>query len=190
MPLPATDERELIHTRTMDITAYLREDGLMDVEGRIIDVKPFEHQMTDGMRKAGEPVHDLSIRITLDKALNVTDAVASMDYTAHGLCPQAAPNFSNIVGLQLGPGWNKKIKAAMSPGLGCTHIIEMLAQMASGAYQAMWSRKMREQVEIPSPEERSMDAGMLNSCYPYRQNSPWIKEHYPREYIASDAQVD
>ena len=85
MPLPTTDERELIHTRTMDITAYLREDGLMDVEGRIIDVKPFEHQMTDGMRKAGEPVHDLSIRITLDKALNVTDAVASMDYSAISL---------------------------------------------------------------------------------------------------------
>lgn len=141
MPLPVAEDREHIHTRTIAITAYRRKDGLMDVDGRITDVKPFEHQMMDGRREPGEPVHDLSIRITLDDEFNVTDAIASMDQGAHDLCPRAAPNFANIIGLQIGPGWNKKVKAAMSPGLGCTHIIEMLAQMASGAMQAKWSRK-------------------------------------------------
>ena len=172
MPLPATGQREHIHTRTLTINAYRRNDGLMDVEGRITDVKPFEHHMMDGIRKAGEPVHDLSIRITLDNTLTVTDAIASMDYTAHELCSQAAPNFENIVGLKIGPGWNKLVKSAMSPGLGCTHIIEMLAQMASGARQAMWSRKRDEPLDIAPVQEREMDAGMLNTCYPYRENSP------------------
>jgi hypothetical protein len=132
-------------------------------------------------------VHDLSIRITLDDSLTVTDAVASMDYTAHPLCPQAAPNFRNIVGLKIEAGWNKKIRAAMSPGLGCTHIIEMLAQMASGAKQAMWSRKAGEAIEMPPAQEREMEQSMLNSCYPYRQDSPWVKKNFPRNFIASDA---
>ena len=186
MPLPATEEREHIHTRTIVINAFRRQDGLLDVEGRITDIKPFEHHMRDGIRKAGEPVHDLSIRITLDNALTVTDAVASMDYTAHDLCPQAAPNFSNIVGLQIGPGWNKKIKGAMSPGLGCTHIIEMLAQMATGAKQALWARKAGDPVETPPAQEQTMDHEMLNTCYPYRASSPWIRDNYPDSYIATD----
>jgi len=183
VPLPLLEDREHIHTRTITINAFRRKDGLMDVEGCLIDVKPFAHQLMDTSREAGEPVHNLSIRITLDNSLTVKDAVASMDRGAHDMCPQAEPNFSNIIGLQIGPGWNKKIKSAMSPGLGCTHIIEMLAQMASGAMQASWSRKPGEKDDRPAAEEREMDTGMLNSCYPYRQNSPWVKEYFPNSYI-------
>ena len=76
MPLPATAQREHIHTRTLVINAYRRSDGLMDVEGQITDIKPFRHQMMDGFIEAGEPVHVLSIRITLDDSLAVRDAVA------------------------------------------------------------------------------------------------------------------
>lgn len=186
MPLPAVENREHIHTRTIEINAFRRDDGLMDVEGRIVDVKPFAHQMMDSAREAGEPVHDLSIRITLDDELTVKDAVASMDQGAHSMCPGAEPNFVNIIGLQIGPGWNKKIKAAMSPGKGCTHIIEMLAQMASGAMQAKWSRRPGEKIETPPASERRMDTGMLNSCYPYRESSPLVKEFFPSDYKAAD----
>jgi DUF2889 family protein len=186
VPLPVKEDREHIHTRTIAINAYRLKDGMMDVEGRITDVKPFDHQMMDSFRKKGEPVHDLSIRITLDDDLKVVAAVASMDQGAHDLCPRAEPNFKNIVGLQIGPGWNKKVKAAMSPGLGCTHIIEMLAQMASGAMQANWSRRAGEKHDMPDPKDREMSFGMINSCYPYRENSPWIKENFPRHYKASE----
>ena len=97
MPLPKPDEnREHIHTRTITITAYRRGDGMMDVEGTITDVKPFEHQMMDAKRLAGEPVHDLSIRITLDDSLTVVKSVASMDQGAHALCPRAAPKGSAV----------------------------------------------------------------------------------------------
>lgn len=188
MPLPETKQREHVHTRTITINAFQRDDGLLDVEGRLTDIKPFDHQMMDCLRNAGDPVHDLSIRITLDDTLTVTDAVASMDSTAHDLCSMATPNFKNIIGLQVVAGWNKKVKAAMSPGLGCTHIIEMLAQMASGAKQATWSRKPGESFETPPPEERDIAFGMVNSCYPYRENSPWIKENFPNSYIATDKQ--
>lgn len=190
MPLPVTEDREHIHTRTIAINAYMRKDGQMDIEGRITDIKPFDHQMMDSFRKAGDPIHDLSIRITLDGEFTVTDAVASMDQGAHGLCPRAAPNFRNIIGLQIGPGWNKKVKVAMSPSLGCTHIIEMLAQMASATMQAKWSRKRGEEFEMPTPEDREMQFGMLNSCYPYRESSPWIKENFPKSYRAADPEEE
>jgi hypothetical protein len=49
--------------------------------------------------------------------------------------------------------------------------------------QASWSRKPGEQLDIPPPEERQMQPDMLNACYPYQQSSPWVKEHFPNEYI-------
>jgi hypothetical protein len=183
LPLSASENREHIHTRTITMQAFRRDDGLMDVEGHLTDVKPFEHQMMDGFRRAGEPVHDLYLRISLDDSFVVTEVEASMDRGAHDLCPGAEPNFARLIGLQIGPGWNKKIKAAMSPGLGCTHIIEMLAQMATAAMQASWSRKPGEKIEMPPAAERKMESRMLNACYPYRESSPWVKEHFPNAYI-------
>ena len=183
MPLPEIDNREHIHTRTITMKAFRRDDGLLDVEGHLTDVKPFAHQMMDSVRAAGEPVHDLSLRISLDDSFAVVEVEACMDQGAHDLCPGAEPNFERLLGLQVGPGWNKKVKAAMSPGRGCTHIIEMLAQMATVAMQASWSLKVGEPLEIPPPEERTMQSSMLNACYPYHESSPWVKQHFPNAYV-------
>ena len=183
MPLPVLDNREHVHTRTITMKAFRRDDGLLDVEGHLTDVKPFAHQMMDSFRAAGEPVHDLSLRISLDDTFAVVDVEACMDQGAHDLCPGAEPNFARLLGLQVGPGWNKKVKAAMSPGRGCTHIIEMLAQMATVAMQASWSAKLGEPLDIPPPEERNIQSSMLNACYPYHESSPWIKQHFPNAYI-------
>jgi hypothetical protein len=183
LPLPVSENREHLHTRTITMQAFRRDDGLMDVEGHLTDIKPFEHQMMDGFRRAGEPVHDLSLRIALDDKFIVVEAEACMDQGAHDICSGAEPNFSRLIGLQIGPGWNKKVKAAMSPGRGCTHIIEMLAQMATAAMQASWSRKPGEKIEMPPPEERQMESRMLNACYPYHESSPWVEEHFPNAYI-------
>ncbi len=183
MPLPVLDNRELIHTRTITMKAFRRNDGLLEVEGHLTDVKPFAHQMMDSVRAAGEPVHDLSLRISLDDSATVVDVEACMDQGAHDICPGAEPNFIRLLGLQVGPGWNKNVKAAMSPGRGCTHIIEMLAQMATVALQASWASKAGEPLEMPPPEQRKMQSSMLNACYPYHESSPWVKQHFPNAYI-------
>ncbi len=190
MPLPVADAREHIHTRTITMRAYRRSDGLLDVEGHLTDVKPFPHQLMDGTREANEPVHDLSLRISLDEELEVVDVVASMDRGAHDYCPEAEPNFVRLVGLKIGPGWNKKVKSALSPGMGCTHIIEMLAQMATTAMQASWSQRAGDKIEMPPPNERKMDAHMRNACYPYRESSPWVKKHFPQDYIPVESLGD
>ena len=182
MPLPLNRGRQLIHTRTIDIKAFRRDDGLLDVEGRITDVKPFDHVMTDSYRAAGEPVHDLSVRITIDETMEVQSAVASMDRTAHDLCVGAEPNFKNLKGLRIGPGWNRLVRERVGHGQGCTHIVEMLAQMASGAMQAMWSRLPGEEREMPHVAEREMPTGMLNSCFAYREEGAFIQEYFPASF--------
>src|SRR5512143_596133 len=60
--------RKLLHTRTVQCYGYQREDGLWDIEGHMTDVKTYSFTNKDrgGEIRAGEPLHAMSIRLTLD----------------------------------------------------------------------------------------------------------------------------
>ncbi len=45
MPLSQATEWEQIHNRTISITAYQRQGGLIDLEGHILDIRPFSHHL-------------------------------------------------------------------------------------------------------------------------------------------------
>ena len=67
MPLSPPVGRQHLHTRRVICQGFFREDGLWDIEGRITDEKTYEHANEwRGPLPAGEFVHDMSIRLTLD----------------------------------------------------------------------------------------------------------------------------
>jgi len=189
VPLSQADERVLIHTRTIDLKVYRRADDCYDVEGHIMDVKPFPHHMLDSHRAAGEPIHDLSLRLTFDRQMIVTKAEAKLDMGAHGLCHEVAPNFASLAGLHVGPGWNRNVRERVGHGRGCTHLVEMLAQMATAAMQAMWSEREPDgEVDRPA-EERELKPGLINTCYAYRPHSPFVKEFFPTQYEPEETEA-
>ena len=71
--------REPLHRRAIEINGYKRADGLYDVEGRLLDTKPFDFKLAAGIRPAGEPIHSMWLRITVDRTLTIVDAAAAMD---------------------------------------------------------------------------------------------------------------
>ncbi|MCW9045806.1 MAG: DUF2889 domain-containing protein [Alphaproteobacteria bacterium] len=182
MPLSHADDRNLIHTRTIDLKVYRRSDDCYDVEGHIMDVKPFPHHMLDSHRAAGEPIHDLWLRLTFDTGMNIVKSEAKLDVGAHGLCHQVEPNFAELAGLHIGPGWNREVRKRVGHGKGCTHLVEMLAQMATAAMQAMWSEREPDgEVDRPA-EERSLEPGLLDTCYAYRTDSEFVRDFFPKHY--------
>ena len=42
MPLSNPAPRKPMHTRTVECRGYLRDDGRWDIEGHLIDTKPFD----------------------------------------------------------------------------------------------------------------------------------------------------
>jgi len=63
MPLPPpAAPRTLTHTRRIRFEGYRRTDGLWDLEAHLEDVKPQDYLLSSGIRAAGMPVHDLSVR--------------------------------------------------------------------------------------------------------------------------------
>jgi hypothetical protein len=186
VPLSPADERDLIHTRTMDLKAYRRSDGQFDIEGHITDVKPFTHHLLDSHRTAGEPIHDMWLRLTIDKDMEVQSAEAKLDVGAHVMCPGVEPNFAALAGLRVGPGWRKGVRERVGQGRGCTHLVEMLAQMATAAIQAMWSVREPDEGASKPPEARRLPEGLVNSCYTYRADSEFLRDYFPSQYAKTD----
>lgn len=182
MPLSTPEDRELIHTRSLHMEAYRRADGNYDIEGQIVDVKPDPHQLLDSYRAAGEPIHDMSLRLTINLDKEVLVAEAKLDTGAHGLCPEVEPNFERLAGLKIGPGWNKRVHERLGHGAGCTHLIEMLSQMATAAIQALWTEGKPSDPRDVKSEDRRLPPGLLNSCYAYRPDGPFVRDFFPSQY--------
>ena len=47
MPLPPPAARTPLHKRRLTIDGFEREDGLYDIEGRIVDTKPYRFKNRD-----------------------------------------------------------------------------------------------------------------------------------------------
>lgn len=182
MPLSRAEPRSEVHTRSLALHVYRREDGLFDIEGHLVDVKPISVAFHNSRRSAGEPVHDLWLRITIDRTLEVRSAEAKMDVGAYPYCAGAEPNFANLAGLRIGAGWNRAVRERVGGGLGCTHLVEMLSQMATTALQAVWSEDGADPENAENPSDRSLRDGMIDSCYTYRGDSQFVKLHFPRHY--------
>lgn len=68
MLLSPPADRVSLHTRQIEIRGYRRADGLFDIEGHLIDTKPYGFPNHDrGYIAADEPVHDLWLRMTVNE---------------------------------------------------------------------------------------------------------------------------
>jgi hypothetical protein len=179
MPAPeAGTPREALHSRTIEIRGYKRADGLYDVEGRLIDSKTYDFRLAAGVRKAGEPVHSMWLRITLDRTLTIVDAEAKMDAVPYaGDCGRIEPAYRRLVGLSIGPGYLQKLKEAFGGVRGCTHLSELAAALATGAFQTMAGQRLQDPSEKPF---------QLDRCHALESTSPAVARHYPRWYRGSE----
>jgi hypothetical protein len=177
-PDPAV-AREPLHTRTVEIRGYKRADGLYDIEGRLFDTKPHDFQLAAGIRRAGEPVHSMGLRITVDRNLVIVDAEARMDavpYVDH--CGAIEPAYRKLVGLAIRPGYQQKLKELFGGVKGCTHLTELAAALATGAFQTMAGQRVQDPAKKPF---------QLDRCHSLDSAGPAVARYYPRWYRGSEA---
>lgn len=190
MPLPAPAAREHLHTRTIECRAYHREDDLWDIEARLLDVKTYDFT-TDvrGEIKAGTPVHDIWLRLTLDKNYLIQDVEASTELAPFPTCGGIAPNYKQLVGLRIGPGWRRGVKKVVAGTEGCTHLTEMLSTIATVAFQAIGTgRRIRREMTEEQKAAR-MEAArkfLLNSCHAWASDGEAVKRMMPDAYTGDD----
>jgi hypothetical protein len=195
MPLTPPAAREALHKRTVACDGYIRTDGLWEVEGRIIDVKtyPFDNEWR-GRVEPGMPVHEMAIRLAFDDELVIRAAEATTEFSPFAICSRAAPNFAALVGLRIGPGFMAAVRARIGKTEGCTHIVEMLQQVATTAFQTLAARsrvKPRPKAEPRAGgEQAKRKHPFLDSCYALKSDREVVKRFYPDHYVAPGAKPD
>lgn len=180
MPLSQPAARKNIHTRRIECTGYEREDGLWDIEGRIVDTKSYTFDNLDrGTVAAGLPVHDMWVRLTLTKDLEVVEAEATTEASPFKICPAITGRVALLKGLTVSRGWTEAVRKVLGKTLGCTHITHLLiGPLAATAYQTIVPYKYKE-TKASRPKVKP---DVLDTCHALASNGDVVKDRWPEFY--------
>lgn len=173
--------RKQIHSRNIVCHGYLREDGLWDIEGSILDTKTyfFENIDRDGIAP-GEPIHHMTIRLTVDNNLVIRSIEASTSSSPYLICPDAVKVYSKLKGLQIGPGWRREMKKRIGASNGCTHISDLIVgPLAVTAYQTIIPKIQKKSGKTQKSRKKPLH---INRCHALKDSSPIVKRDWPEYY--------
>ena len=93
----------------------------------------------------------------------------------------------SLVGCRIGRGWRRTVQEKIGGTAGCTHLRELLFNIATAAYQTLpsgqWHR--RERQGLPHPVV-APDSGVtpfhLGQCMTWALDSPTVARAYPMFY--------
>lgn len=174
MPLSTpTVARTPQHIRQVNFRSYERADGLWDIEGELLDTKAIDlpRPNGEGIRKAGDPIHHMHIRVTVNTQLVVQAIEAAMQAHPVQGCPAALDAMQRMVGCSMARGWRKSIDANLAGVAGCTHMRELLQNMATAAFQSIVSAFHTAPDQPPA---------YLGRCTGWSFNGPAVAQYHPQ----------
>jgi len=184
MPLSTPQPRQHSHSRDITCRGYRRDDDLWDIEARIVDTKTYTFSNHDrGHIAAGDALHDMSLRVTVDDDLVIRAVEAVTDSSPFTICAEVAPAYQRLVGLTIGPGFTRAVSRVLGRAEGCTHLVDLLKPLAATAYQTLHAAR-EEKRKQASPTERPR---ILDTCYALRSDGPVVKREWP-EFHTTDPQ--
>ncbi|AHC46221.1 hypothetical protein AX27061_1756 [Achromobacter xylosoxidans NBRC 15126 = ATCC 27061] len=164
--------------------SYARDDGNWDLEAELIDVKAYDFPKRDGeMFKAGQPIHHMHLRITIDGDFTIVAAQAVYDAAPYGEhCMAIESAYADLIGMNLLKGFRRQVKERFGHVEGCTHMTELSQVLPTAAVQTMANRRRQES----NPNRRPFQ---LDGCHALSTDGPVVAEHYPKWYTGGSAEA-
>jgi hypothetical protein len=180
--MPQAVPRQHLHTRNVTYRGYLRDDGLWDIEGEMQDVKAYPFEMMErGHMAPGTPVHGMAMRVTIDDKMKIHAIESAMDFTPYGECSRGEDPMQRIVGHSMGPGWRQTIERELGGIKGCTHMRELLFNLATAAYQTVFPWRDRERERAGTPAAAlDKPPHHLGRCIAWDFDGPVVAKIYPQ----------
>lgn len=183
MGLPESVSREKKHQSKIDCEGYLRSDGLWDIDVHMVDTRTYDctydefHR--DGVIRAGEPVHDMWLRFTIDLDFLIHDVHAASEQTPFSICPRAAGAMREIIGLRIGYGWMKQVRERIGTDKSCTHLMDLLGPLAATAYQTLHAALEERDARRKDREKPPI----LDTCIALSSSGDVVRNLWPEFYI-------
>jgi hypothetical protein len=184
MPLSAPAPRRHFHTRAIEAQGFRRDDKMWDIEAHIRDTKAYQYEEHyRGVMPPGRPVHEMSLRLTLDDELIVRAVEAVTEHAPYGPCHEVAPNFQTLLGLKVGNGWRKEVRRRLGGTKGCTHLVELLDVMATVTFQTVAGG---DDPAKRNPSRHWNAEGkppfFLNGCHAWSRSGVVVRDQLPQYY--------
>lgn len=182
MALPtAAPERQLKHRRSIDVRVYARGNGLWEVDAHLGDIKTRDTTLAGQARRAGDPIHDMLLRLVVDEAFNIVEAGSEtrwMPYPGH--CDHLGDAYGALVGLNLLQGFRAAVRQRLGGVQGCTHLTEMTQVLPTAVVQAFAG----EVLDTREDNASGRQPFQLDRCHALRTDGPVVRTFYPRWYRA------
>lgn len=179
---PAASDRQLKHRRSIDVQVYARDHGLWEVDAHLSDTKTHDMQLAGQRRAAGQPIHDMLLRLVVDGQLNILEAGAETRWMPYaGECDSFGDAYGQLVGLNLARGFRRAVAERLGGTRGCTHLTELAQVLPTAVIQAFGSTVLN------AGAERTPDSipFQIDRCRTYRRDGQVVRLHYPRWYRAT-----
>lgn len=183
MSLPEVNiNRKPLHTRTITVNTFARDDGMFDLEAELIDVKAYDFNLRSGeVHKTGKPVHHMNMRITIDREFTIKDAVASYGAAPYGQhCSSISPAYGKLVGLNLMRNFRNEVRKLFHKVNGCTHMTELTYVLPTVAVQTMAGQNPGDPTNA---HDKTKKPFQLDGCHALRVDGPVAKKFYPIWYV-------
>lgn len=177
-----TSERTLLHTRAATFQGFLRADGLWDIEAEMRDARDYDSLVPEKLLLAANvSLHHLFIRLVLDDALTIQDISVRMEATPFGECRQMEQALQCMRGVTLGAGWRKTISDRLGGVRGCTHLSELLFNMATVAFQTISAHRAQQRRRAGQTDAALTEPPhFLDRCHTWRLDGPVVMRHFPQ----------
>jgi len=174
--------RRFMHRRVIDCDGYLREDGLWEVEARLVDTKPFlQRDQFRGDVSAGTPVHDIRLRLAVDDSLIVREAETNMAATPFPTCIEVEGILQRLVGEQIGRGWRETVRRKIGRLETCTHLAELLGPAVTTLFQTMsYGKRPDGGDSMDGHLGTSEPPFFINGCHSWRTDGPIVAKVFPQ----------
>jgi len=185
MALPtAAPERLLKHRRSIEVQVHARGNGQWEVDACLRDLKTHDTLLAGGLRAAGEPIHDMLLRLVVDENFNVLEAgsqTLAMPYPghcdAHGDLPDDDGDaYTRLVGLNLLKGFRHAVRQRLGGVAGCTHLTELTQVLPTAVVQAFAGEVLDTREDSDSGERPFQ----IDQCHALRSDGPAVLTYYPR----------
>ena len=186
MSIPDTEAeprpRRLMHRRAIDCSGYLRDDGLWEVEARLVDTKTFlQRDQFRGDVPPGEPVHDIRLRLVVDDSLVIREAETAMVATPFPTCIEVDGILQRLVGEQIGRGWREVVRRKIGTLETCTHLSELLGPAVTTLFQTLSHGKDPEgQGSLDDQRSSGERPFFVGGCHSWRTDGPIVAEMFPQ----------
>jgi Protein of unknown function (DUF2889) len=177
---PVSGVRRAVHLRRVSCEAFEREDGLLEIEGLLLDTKSVPIRLLDGREiPAGEVIHQMRVRLTVDRHRQILDARVYSERHPYRECVDIEQAYQSLVGMRIHPGFTREVKQLFRGVKGCSHISELIPPMASTVFQVLWADSDFGQGDPEGSTERVSPVG---GCHALRPEGEIVTLHLPSSF--------